>query len=115
MGGKRLRCDDRRAIFERETDLIALGRAVKRQHNVELRVIDIGRCADVVDILGVDRFQPNGLPDARTGGVPNGIRALPVDALLACGLTIDVSGVADHDNEFVIALLQSCRDVEREC
>ena len=64
--------------------------------------------------MRVDGFQPNSLPDARTRRVPNGSGTLPVDALLACCLLVHIGGVADDDDEFVLALLQTCSDVERE-
>ena len=62
--------------------------------------VDVGGDLQAVDVGGRDGFEPNGLPDAGDGRVPD---ALGVEVLLAVGLGGAVGGVVDAQRHLVVA------------
>lgn len=60
----------------------------------------VGRGDQALYTAGWDAFDPDGLPDAGLGGVPD---AAPVDPLLAARVPAGVAGVGDLDDEFDVA------------
>src|SRR3954465_7610248 len=73
-------------------------------------LVDVGRDVDRGEVRPGHGLQPDGLPDAGDGRVPDAMRLLD---LLAARLRSLVAGVPDADDDFLLALrLQGSGDVE---
>ena len=80
------------------------------QH-AETAGVEVGRDAQAGDVLLGDRLQPDRLPDARDGGVPD---AAGVADLLAAGLEARVGAVPDLDGQGILARNEGVGDIEGE-
>ena len=72
--------------------------------------IDIRRDTEMIDMYFMNRFQPDCLPDARHGSIPDSIR---VFGLFTYGLIAVVGRIPNTDGQQIF-LLQRRRNIKRE-
>ena len=110
--GQRLgRGDGLAAVIEHDLDAVARGRFREGHLDCEALVVEVGRGLHAEDVALRHGFEPDGLPDAAHGRVPDAARIV---RLLAARLESLFGGVPDTDAERVAALSERRGDVEVE-
>ena len=100
------------AVQRHGHDFVAGGGAVHGGRETQHALIDVGGQGQIPDMGAGNGFEPDRLPDAGDGGVPDALR---FEDLFAAGLVALVRGVPDRDDEFLVALRdQRAGDVEIE-
>ncbi len=100
------------AVQRHGHDFIAGGGAVHGGRQTQHALVNVGGQGQVRNVGAGDGFEPDRLPDAGDGGVPD---ALGFEDLFAAGLVTRVGGVPDRDDKFLGALRnQRAGDVETE-